>query len=144
MSKVEKTALVGYSAECMYELVADVDRYHEFLPWCKTSQLLSRDDDNLCGQIEVAKAGVVQKFSTCNALTPFSRMDITLKEGPFKELSGAWEFISLKEDACKIVLTLDFEFSNRLMNGAFGVVFHQIANAMVDSFCKRASDLDVG
>jgi len=144
MSRVEKTALVAYSAECMYELVADVDRYNEFLPWCKSSQLLSRDEENLCGEIEVAKAGVVQKFATCNALTPFSRMDITLKEGPFKQLSGYWEFISLKEDACKIVLVLDFEFSNRLMNGAFGIVFHQIANTMVDSFCKRASDLDVG
>lgn len=141
MSRVEKTALVAHSSQRMYELVADVDRYQEFLPWCRSSSLISRDDELLCGEIEVAKAGVVQSFSTCNRLHPYERMDIDLKEGPFKKLSGHWQFVSLREDACKIVLVLDFEFSNRLMNSAFGVVFGQIANTLVDSFCKRASDL---
>jgi ribosome-associated toxin RatA of RatAB toxin-antitoxin module len=67
-------------------------------------------------------------------------MDIELREGPFKSLHGAWDFVPLREDACKVVLVLNFEFSNKLMNAAFGKVFHQLANTLVESFCTRARE----
>lgn len=141
MSVVEKTALIKVPASLLYEVVNDVDAYPGFLPWCKTSRLLSRTDDELCGEIEVSKAGVTQSFSTCNLLFPHHRIEIRLKEGPFKKLEGAWEFTELSADACKVKLVLEFDFSNALMRGAFGVIFGQIANSLVDAFCKRANEL---
>lgn len=141
MAIVEKSALVPYSAEKMFGIVADVDSYPEFLPWCRSAQMLSRSDQELCGQIEVSKAGVTQVFSTCNRLFPFDRMEIRLKQGPFRKLEGAWDFIQLGDDACKVSLRLEFDFSNILMSKAFGVVFGQIANTLVDAFCKRAGEL---
>ncbi|MES9869309.1 MAG: type II toxin-antitoxin system RatA family toxin [Sedimenticola sp.] len=141
MPVVKKSALVAHSAGQMFELVNDVESYPQFLPWCHSGQLLSRDGDELCGQIEVARAGVRQKFSTCNRLHPYDRIEIRLKEGPFKQLKGEWRFTALREDACKVELELHFQFSGALINKAFGAVFNQIANNLVDAFCKRASEV---
>lgn len=141
MSVVEKTALIKVPASLLYEVVNNVDAYPGFLPWCKTARLLSRTEDELCGEIEVSKAGVTQSFSTCNRLFPYHRIEIRLKEGPFKKLEGAWEFTELSNDACKVKLMLEFDFSNALMRGAFGIIFGQIANSLVDAFCKRAIEL---
>ncbi len=144
MAVVEKTALVAVPAEILYEIVNDVGSYPEFLPWCKDARLLSRTDEELCGEIVVSKAGVTRAFSTCNCLFPHHRIEIRLKEGPFRKLEGAWEFTQLRKDACKVALTLEFEFSSGLMDKAFGVVFSQIANSLVDAFCKRANELAKG
>lgn len=141
MARVEKSALVPFSSQQMFDLVKDVDRYVEFLPWCGGSQLLSDEGDRFCGRIDVERVGIKQSFTTCNQCDEPERMDIALQEGPFQSLSGSWQFLPLREDACKVVLTLDFEFSGRLINAAFGKVFHQIANTMVESFCARAKEV---
>lgn len=141
MAVVEKTALVTVPAATLFEVVNDVGSYPDFLPWCKDARLLSRTNEQLCGEIVVSKAGVTRAFSTCNQLFPHHRIEIQLKEGPFRRLDGAWEFTELREDACKVALTLEFEFSSGLMDKAFGIVFSQIANSLVDAFCKRANDL---
>jgi len=141
MAVVEKSALVPHPAHMLYDIVCDVESYPEFLPWCKDASLLSRNEEKLCGEIVVSKAGVTRAFATCNRLYPHHRMEISLKEGPFRKLEGAWEFTELREDACKVSLQLEFEFSSGLMDKAFGVVFGQIANSLVDAFCRRAAEL---
>ncbi len=144
MAIVEKSALVPYSAQTMFDIVHDVAMYPEFLPWCRSSRVESSSDTEICGTIEVSKAGVTQSFTTCNQLNPPEHMTIKLKQGPFKKLEGAWEFKVLKEDACKVSLMLEFHFSSGLMDRAFGVVFEKIANTLVDSFCQRAQELHRG
>lgn len=141
MARVDKSALVPFSAQAMFDLVADVERYQEFLPWCSQSELVSRDQDQLCGRIEVSRLGIRQAFSTVNDLEPPSRMGISLHEGPFKKLHGEWHFRALREDACKVMLVLEFEFSGRLIDKAFGQVFHQVANSLVESFVQRAREI---
>jgi ribosome-associated toxin RatA of RatAB toxin-antitoxin module len=138
MARVEKSALVPHSAQAMFDLVADVEQYKDFLPWCTQSELVWREADQLCGRIEVSRLGIRQSFSTCNDLDPPRRMGIALQEGPFRKLHGEWQFIALREDACKVTLTMEFEFSGRLIDAAFGKVFHQVANSLVESFVKRA------
>jgi len=127
----------------MFDLVADVERYREFLPWCSDSALISRNENELCGRIEVSRLGITQAFSTCNELDPPHRMGITLHEGPFRKLHGEWQFVGLRDDACKVVLVLEFEFSGRLIDAAFGKVFHQVANSLVESFVQRAREVYV-
>jgi ribosome-associated toxin RatA of RatAB toxin-antitoxin module len=141
LSRVEKSALVPHSAAQMYELVADVEGYPQFLPWCSDSRLLFRRDDELCGEIEVRRAGIRQSFTTCNALERDRRIGIRLKAGPFRRLEGAWLFTPLQEDACKVELLLEFEFSGVLIDKAFGKVFNQIALTLVDAFCQRAAEV---
>jgi ribosome-associated toxin RatA of RatAB toxin-antitoxin module len=138
---VVKSALVGYSATQMFDLVADMSSYPKFLPWCVRAEIVSREEHEFCGRMEVARAGIHQTFTTCNRFVPGERMELQLADGPFRKLTGAWTFRTLREDACKVELQLDFEFSGRLIDKAFGKVFHQIANTLVDAFCKRAEQV---
>ncbi len=141
MPIVQKSALVTHTAEQMYDLVCDVESYPRFLPWCRTTRVISRSEGEVCGEMEVARLGVSQTFSTRNILHPYERIDIRLHQGPFKHLQGAWRFTSLGERACRVELNLEFEFSGRLINAAFGKVFGQIANTMVSAFSKRAGEV---
>lgn len=141
MPVVQKSALVPYSSAQMFNLVNDFESYPDFLPWCRSSRLLSQTEKELCGQLEVARAGIRQKFSTINKLTPYKHIDISLKEGPFSKLQGGWKFTELTPEACKVELMLEFEFSGKLINSAFGKIFGQIAANLVDAFCKRANEL---
>ncbi|WP_370738153.1 type II toxin-antitoxin system RatA family toxin [Solemya elarraichensis gill symbiont] len=138
---MEKSALVQHSAGEMYRLVNDVEQYQDFLPWCKSSRLVSLEGDTMIGELVVAKSGITQSFSTRNTLTEDRLVELQLDEGPFSKLTGQWEFTPLRDDACKVSLRLEFEFSGRLMNAAFGAIFSQIANTMVDAFCKRADEI---
>ena len=141
MSAVKKSALVPYSAAQMFNLVMDMKSYPDFLPWCHATRILSCTENELCGQIEVSRLGIHQTFSTCNRFERDRRMDIDLLDGPFRKLSGGWTFTALRADACKVELELDFEFRGGLIDKAFGAVFHQIANTLVDAFCKRATEV---
>ena len=141
MARVEKSALVPYPAQAMFDLVADVESYKDFLPWCSDSRRVSSGENEMCGWIEVSRLGITQAFSTCNELYPPGRMTLSLNEGPFKKLHGEWQFVPLREDACKVILTMEFEFSGKLIDAAFGRVFHQVANSLVESFVRRAREV---
>ena len=138
MAQVNKSALVPFSAEQMYQLVDDVPSYKDFLPWCGGSEEVSREDGVVVASVTIAKGSVNKTFTTKNTSNDHQKIHLELVDGPFKELVGYWDFKELKENACKVTLHLDYEFSNRLLGMAVGPVFNQIANAMVDSFVERA------
>ena len=141
MPVVSKSALVHHSAAEMYRLVCDFEAYPEFLPWCSDSKLITRTETEICGELEVSRIGIKQRFSTCNRLVENQRMDIVLRDGPFRKLEGGWIFTPLKEDASKVELVLEFEFANKLIDATFGRIFDHIANTLVESFCKRADEV---
>ncbi|WP_316365123.1 type II toxin-antitoxin system RatA family toxin [Candidatus Thiodiazotropha sp. CDECU1] len=141
MPVVKKSALVLHSAKEMYDLVCDFESYPDFLPWCSDSRLLSHTGEKLCGELEVSRIGIRQRFATCNQLVENERMDIELLEGPFSKLHGGWQFTELQPGACKVELLLEFEFAGKLIDAAFGRVFSQVANTLVDAFCKRADEV---
>ncbi len=141
MTSISKSALVPYSTDKMYDLVADVDSYEQFLPWCSRSRKLKETEDEITGQIEIKHSGLNKTFTTLNRMQKNKIIEMRLLEGPFKSLQGYWQFKTLDDNACKISLDLEFEFSSKLVGMAFGPVFSQMANTMVDSFCKRAADV---
>lgn len=138
MTVIKKTALVRHSAMDMFLLIKDVLHYPEFLPWCQTTRVLRESTQELCAEIVVVRLGIQQAFSTCNHYEPGQWMSIELESGPFHTLKGMWRFLILRADACKISLDLEFEFSNGLLNKAFGEIFNYAANSLLDAFCKRA------
>jgi len=139
---IHKSALVLYSTADMYALVSDIEAYPRFLPWCRTTEILSRHGDELRVRIDMLlKGGVRKTFTTRNRLQPDERIEIHLLDGPFLKLEGLWRFEPLRADACKVSLDMDFEFSSSVLRATIGPVFKQIANSMVDAFCKRAVDL---
>ncbi|HXH04080.1 MAG TPA: type II toxin-antitoxin system RatA family toxin [Candidatus Competibacteraceae bacterium] len=141
MATVSKSALVPYQAAEMYRLVNDIESYPRFLPWCRATRVLSRDEDEIRASIEIYKGGINRWFTTRNRLQPDKMIEIRLLDGPFRRLEGYWHFQALGESACKVSLNLEFEFSNPVLRMAVGPVFSQITNTLVDAFCKRAVDV---
>ncbi len=141
MASVNRNALLPYSPMEMYQLVDDVDAYQEFLPWCRSSGVIERKDDEVRAFIEIARGSVGKRFSTLNRVQPGKMIELELLDGPFKHLKGFWRFEPLGETACKIHLDLEFEFSNRLVSMAFGPIFTQAVTSMVGAFCQRAEQV---
>ncbi|HUW99331.1 MAG TPA: type II toxin-antitoxin system RatA family toxin [Acidiferrobacter sp.] len=140
MTTISKSALVPYSAEEMYALVADIESYPNFLPWCAGARVLKRDDIGLVAEIDMAFGGIRKTFTTRNTLNPTS-MDMRLVRGPFSQLEGSWRFQQVAELGSRISLDLEFDFESRLLALAVGPVFGTIANSLVDSFKKRAREV---
>ena len=138
MANISKSALVNHSAAQMFDLVDDVKGYPDFLPWCGGAEEISRDEDVVNATVVIAHSGLNKAFTTKNRLQKNKMIEISLIDGPFKHLHGFWRFEALSDDACKVSLDLEYEFSNRLVSMVLGPVFSQIANALVDSFCTRA------
>jgi ribosome-associated toxin RatA of RatAB toxin-antitoxin module len=138
---VQKSALVKFSAQQMYDLVEDIESYPQFLPWCSGSRILRREDNIVEGEIEIAKAGFHKSFATRNRLESGGKIHLSLLDGPFSSLEGVWNFLPLRADASKISLDIEFEIAGKLASLAFGPVFNQICNTMVSSFTERAKAL---
>jgi len=141
VSEVNRSALVEYSAEQMFTLVNDVAAYPQFLPWCKNATVLEESETELKGKIDLSKAGVKQSFTTLNTLDRPNSISMQLVEGPFSKLTGGWEFKALAENACKVSLQLEYDFSSAVLRAVVGPVFNQIANTMLEAFVKRASEI---
>jgi ribosome-associated toxin RatA of RatAB toxin-antitoxin module len=138
MPSIEKSVLVSHSAADMFALVADIEAYPGFLPWCSGARVLERTAEDVTATIDIQFHGVRQSFTTVNRQAPVERIDLRLVEGPFSKLEGHWHFTALADDACKVALALDYDFSNFILKKLVGPVFHQIATTMIDSFVKRA------
>jgi ribosome-associated toxin RatA of RatAB toxin-antitoxin module len=141
MPKFTRTALVSHTPQQMFDLVNDFARYPEFLPWCGAARVLEANRFEIVGELTIQKGSIRQAFTTRNTLTPPSRIDLSLVNGPFKSLAGHWRFESVGSEACRVSLELEFEFSGRLITMTVGAVFSQIAGSLVDAFCCRADEL---
>lgn len=138
MHSVERSVLVPHSSAQMFDLVADVEKYPQFMPWCGGSTVSKRDESGMQASITIALAGIKQTFTTRNTHSYPQKIDLELVDGPFSMLKGEWQFISLSEDACKVVFTLQYEFSSRTLETLVGPIFNRIASSFIDSFTQRA------
>lgn len=141
MHKITRSVLVPYSCARMFDLVADVARYPEFMPWCGGTQVHHRDEHGMQASVTISFAGLKQTFTTRNTHDAPYRIHVALVDGPFSALEGVWEFIALAEDACKVVFTMEYKFSNRALETVVGPVFSRIATSFIDSFTQRAQAL---
>ena len=142
MTLISRNALVPYSVEEMYTLVDNIEAYAEFLPWCRSTEVYTRDENEVQASIEIARGALNKSFTTLNRLQKNKMIEMRLVKGPFKQLQGFWRFDALKDNsASKISLDLEFEFESKLIALAVGPVFNQIANSMVDAFSKRAVEV---
>ncbi|QCR35246.1 type II toxin-antitoxin system RatA family toxin [Nissabacter sp. SGAir0207] len=141
MPQINRSALVPFSAEQMYQLVNDVNSYPEFLPGCTGSRVLTQGPGEMMAAVDVAKAGISKTFTTRNLLSSNQSIKMHLVDGPFRKLMGGWHFTPLSPDACKIEFNLDFEFTNKLIELAFGRIFKELASSMVQAFTQRAKEV---
>lgn len=138
MALVEKSVLIEYSAQQMFDLVDRCEDYPQFLPWCSHTELRFRDEHKTVGTLHINYHSVKSHFTTENIKEAYTSMKIRLVEGPFQSLEGSWHFKALAPHACKIEFQLRYEFSSKLFEKVIGPVFSRIANTLVEAFVKRA------
>jgi ribosome-associated toxin RatA of RatAB toxin-antitoxin module len=141
MPSISRSALVMYSVEQMYQLINDVLAYPQFLPDCSNSKIISEDDSSVTASLLVSKGILKKWFTTKNTLASNQKISLELVDGPFNKLQGHWLLTPLSSDACKVSLELEYEFSNKMFDLAFGRVFTHMTNNMVQAFTQRAKQV---
>ena len=141
MPTVLKSVLVPHPASTMFELVDDVERYPEFLPWCSAARVFERTDTVTRARIDVDYHGLASHWSTLNRKDAPRSMDLEFVEGPFEAFKGRWAFTALGEGGCRVEFALDYSFSSAAMAALLGPVFGHIIETMVDRFVARAEAL---
>jgi ribosome-associated toxin RatA of RatAB toxin-antitoxin module len=136
--EIKRTIWVLHPAAEMYQLVLDVSAYPAFLSWCVGAEVLEQSDTLQLASLEISIAGMRQTFATRNRLVPGEQLSLELLEGPFRYLSGRWDFTPLGDKGSKVMLNLAFDFSSSLLSGAFRRGFASVADKLVYDFSTRA------
>ena len=132
--------LVPYTAEQMFDLVADVGKYHDFLPWCAASRVRSHTVTELVADLAIGFGPFRESFTSVVALDRPRTVNVKYENGPFRYLNNQWGFTPAPH-GCRVDFFVDFEFRSRMLQAAIGVVFNQAVEAMVKAFLKRARDV---
>lgn len=141
MPTIHRSAIVSYSVEQMYELVNDIARYQEFVPYCTSSIVHEKTDAGIRATLTLSAKGFQKSFTTLNRLQKNHMMEIQLIDGPFKQLEGFWKFEKRDDQHSEVILDLEFELSNKIFAMMFGPVFQQVAGSLVEAFVNRAKDI---
>jgi len=131
---------VPYRPEEMYRLVADVERYPEFLPWCVGARIRKRTQTEIIADLMIGYKMVRECFTSKVRLSPPDRIDVRYEEGPFRYLNNHWVF-EPAEGGCTIDFYVDFEFKSRVLQKIVSVIFNEAVRRMVGAFEARAHHL---
>lgn len=141
MPQIRKSVLVPYSTQRMFELVAAVPDYPQFMPWCGGAWQAPEPDGSVRATIEIDFKGIRSSFTTFNQNDAPRAITLRFVDGPFADLSGQWRFNALAIDACKVEFDLDYEFAGTVLGRLIAPVFDAIANSFIDAFARRAEAL---
>jgi len=138
MRDVRRSAHLPYAPAQIYGLVADVERYPEFLPWCTEARILAQDDDEMTVTLGLSSGLARARFTTRNRLDPVRSVTMSLVDGPFDHLEGRWEFTPIRSAGTRADLHVAFATHGLIGAIALGPVFEGACNHLVDAFARRA------
>jgi ribosome-associated toxin RatA of RatAB toxin-antitoxin module len=141
MTVIQRSALLPYTADQVFQLVDDIEAYPLYMDGCVGAQVLSRDNGRVDARLHLARAGITQSFATRNQLQPPHTIELELLEGPFDSFAGRWHFRALGDAACKVSLDLEFTLSSSVLGAAAAKLFNSVTSHLVDSISDRARQL---
>ncbi len=141
MAHINRTALLMYSDQKMFNLVNDVTAYPLYMDGCVNATVHEHTDTAMLATLDLARRGIKMSFTTHNVLDGPKSIVMSLQNGPFEKLEGRWFFQSLNDDACKVILDLQFTLSNKVTGIAAKKLFESVSNNMVDSVVLRAKQV---
>jgi len=131
-----------YRADQLYDLVAGVERYPEFLPWCKAARITRREGSDLFfADLVIAFKVFRERFTSKVRLMPKSGVDVEYINGPFRYLNNHWRFEPAPDGGCIVDFYVDFEFKSKLLQSLIGLLFNEAVHRMVAAFEARAEKL---
>ena len=133
--------VLPYTPQQLFDLVADIEKYPEFLPWCVATRITERSDDRLVSEMVIGFKMFRERFvSRVKLDREGHRIDVAYAEGPFKYLTNHWVFDEHPR-GCTIDFFVEFEFRSRFLQEVIEVLFHEAVRRMVGAFESRARDL---
>jgi coenzyme Q-binding protein COQ10 len=133
--------VLPYSAQQMFDLVADVEKYPDFLPWVTQSIITGRQENCFIADLTVGYKFLTEKYSSKVCLEPYSRIDVIYLTGPFKYLNNHWVFEPLDDQRVCLDFYIDFEFRSSFFQGMMQTIFSEVVRRMIHSFEKRAEEI---
>lgn len=130
-----------YSQDQLFDLVADVGRYPEFLPWCTGARIRERQGNVITADLMIGFRMVRERFTSRVTLNRPDRIDVAYSEGPFRYLNNHWNFEPQPDGSCIVDFYVDFEFRSRMLQRLIGVLFNEAVRRMVGAFEARARHL---
>ena len=130
-----------YSAEQLFDVAADVERYPEFLPGWVAARVRKRSGDSYCTDQIISFGVLRERFSTRTVLHRPDRIDVTSRERPFRDFELTWEFAAMPDGRCRVTLTTRIDFRARIVEGLFGHALARLAEDIVAAFARRAHRL---
>ncbi len=146
MPRHSETRTLPYTAQQMYDLVADVASYPQFLPWCAAARIRSRTDlgegrEEVLADLVISFKVFRERFGSRVTLVPADRhIKTEYLDGPFRHLQSTWDFRDV-DGGCEVAFFVDFEFRNAVLQGIIGVVFNDAMQRVVRAFERRADAL---
>jgi coenzyme Q-binding protein COQ10 len=133
--------LLPYTQEQLFNLVADVERYPEFLPWCRGARVRERRGNVITADLLIGFKMVRERFTSRVVLSRPDRIDVSYSEGPFKYLNNHWLFLPQSDGRCLIDFYVDFEFRSKMLQKIMEMFFNEAVKRMVGAFETRAHQL---
>ncbi len=133
--------LLPYTRDQLFDLVADIERYPEFLPWCVGARIRERNGSEILGDLLIGYKMVRERFTSRVVLSRPDRIDVSYSEGPFKYLTNHWLFQPQPHGGCLIDFYVDFEFRSKMLQKIMGMFFNEAVKRMVGAFEARAHQL---
>jgi coenzyme Q-binding protein COQ10 len=130
-----------YSPEQLFALVADVERYPEFLPWCVGARIRERKPNLVVADLLIGYRMVRERFTSRVTLDRPHRIDVSYSEGPFRYLDNHWLFEPEPGGGCTLDFYVDFEFRSRMLQKIIELLFNEAVRRMVGAFEARAHRL---
>ena len=145
MHTYSETRILSHSPEQLFKLVVDIERYPEFLPWCRGARIVSREGNSFLGELVISFSHLTERYTSRVTPTPPTkttegRIEVALVSGPFKHLNNHWRFVP-HANGCEIHLDLDVEFKSKLLDKMLGGMFGKACDKMVGAFTTRAETL---
>ena len=141
MPGIRETRKLPYSAEQMFDLVADVGRYGEFLPWVVATRVRSDTETEMVADMLVGFKAIREKFTSRVEKDRPRQIDVHYVDGPLRDLDNNWTFRPAADGGCEIDFCVDFTFKNRVFESLAGQYFDRAFRRMVEAFEKRADEL---
>lgn len=142
MPSHHERTILPYTPKQLFDLVIDIERYPDFLPWCRAARIMGRDEQGFTGELVISFHHFTESYtSRVNPVAPEGErsgsIDVTMIEGPFKHLSNKWKFIPV-EGGTEVIFDLDFKFRSMIMEKLIGSLFGKATSRMVEAFTEQA------
>ena len=133
--------ILSFTAKQMYDLVADVEKYPEFLPWCIGCRITKREPQKLEADLIIGYKMMQERFRSKVALHPYHLIDVQYRSGPLKYLNNHWKFKELLDAHCEVDFYIDFAFHSSIIQQAMSFFFNEAVKKMIHAFEKRAGEI---